>query len=85
MWPVAYSRCTTVSAASSRSGSSAAPGTAYGMRAAAIFFFARVMRAAIVGSETRKAWAMSAVGDAADEPQRQRDLRLLARARDGSR
>ena len=32
------------------------------MRAAAIFFFARVMRAAIVGSDTRKAWATSTVG-----------------------
>jgi hypothetical protein len=31
------------------------------MRATAIFFFARVMRAAIVGSLTRKARATSAV------------------------
>jgi hypothetical protein len=31
------------------------------MRAAAIFFFARVMRAAIVGSDTRNALATSAV------------------------
>ena len=31
------------------------------MRAAEIFFLARVTRAAIVGSETRKAWAISAV------------------------
>ena len=51
------------------------------MRAAAIFFFARVSRAAIVGSETRNACAMSRRRDAAHEPQRQRDLRLARERR----
>ncbi len=60
-WPVAYSRWITVSTASTRAGRSSGAGTAYGMRAAAIFFFARVSRAAIVGSATRNACAMSAV------------------------
>ena len=50
-----------MSAASTRAGSSSAVGTAYGMRAVAIFFFARVIRAAIVDSETRNACATSAV------------------------
>ena len=40
-------------------GLGAAPGR--GSAAAEIFFFARVTRAAIVGSETRNAWAISAV------------------------
>src|SRR5207253_2329566 len=44
-----------------RAGSSSADGTRYGMRAPAIFFFARVMRAAMVGSLTRNARATSAV------------------------
>jgi len=44
-----------------RSGSSSAAGTRNGMRAAEIFFFARVTRAAIVGSLTRKACAISVV------------------------
>ncbi len=47
--------------ASRRAGSSSASGTAYGMCAAATFFFARVRRAAMVGSATRKARAMSGV------------------------
>ncbi len=51
----------TVSAAPTRAGSSAAPGTAYGIRAAAIFFLARVSRAAMVGSGTSSAAAMSGV------------------------
>ena len=84
VWPVVPSRCSTVSTASSRSGSSAEPGTVYGIRAAAIFFFARVTRAAIVGS------GPGTRGDlgrryAAHEPQRQRDLRLGAPAPGGSR
>ena len=40
-------------------------------------FFARVSRAAMVDSDTRKAAAMSAWSDAADEAQRHRDARLL--------
>ena len=59
--PVVNIRCTTPSTASTRSGSSAAEGTRYGMRAAAIFFLARVMRAAIVASLTRNARATWAV------------------------
>ena len=51
----------TVSTASRRAGRSPGPGTVYGIRAAVIFFFARVIRAAIVGSGTRNVWAMSAV------------------------
>ena len=56
-----------------RSGSSLAAGTRYGMRAAAIFFFARVIRAAIVGSLTRKARATSAV----DSPQSSRSVSAI--------
>ncbi len=41
------------------------------MRAAEIFFLARVTRAAMVGSETRKAWAISAV----DRPHTSRRVR----------
>src|SRR6266536_297839 len=59
--PVVKSRWITVSTASIRAGSSLAGGTRYGIRAAAIFFFALVMRAAIVGSLTRKARPTSAV------------------------
>ena len=59
--PVVYSRWITVRTASRRSGSSAGPGTRYGIRAAEIFFLARVTRAAIVGSGTRNARAISAV------------------------
>ena len=44
-----------------REGSSSTGGTRYGMRAMAIFFLARVMRAAMVDSLTRKARATSAV------------------------
>ena len=51
----------TVRTASRRAGSSSGAGTAYGIPAWAIFFFARVIRAAIVGSETRNAWATSGV------------------------
>ena len=51
----------TVSAASRRAGSSSGSGTTYGIRAAAIFFLARVIRAAIVASLTRNACATSAV------------------------
>ncbi len=61
VWPAVKSRWTTLRTARSRSGSSAWRGTRYGMRATAIFFFARVIRAAIVGSETRNARAMSGV------------------------
>ena len=44
-----------------RSGSSAASGTRKGIRATEIFLFARVSRAAIVGSDTRNALAISPV------------------------
>jgi len=50
-----------VSTASIRDGSSATGGTRYGIRARAIFFLARVMRAAMVASPTRNARATSAV------------------------
>ena len=63
----------------------ATDGTRYGMRAAAIFFFARVIRAAIVDSLTRNARATSAVRQPADQPQGQRDLRLAAPGPGGSR
>ncbi len=59
--PVVNIRWTTPSTASTRSGNSAAEGTRYGMRAVAIFFLARVIRAAIVGSLCRNARATSAV------------------------
>ena len=65
----------------SRAGSSAGGGTRYGMRAAAIFFLARVIRAAIVGSLTRNARATSAVVQAAQQAQGQRDLRLRRQRR----
>ena len=51
----------TVRTVSTRSGSSPAAGTTYGIRAAAIFFLARVRRAAIVVSVTSSAAAMSRV------------------------
>ena len=51
----------TSSTASVLPGSSSAAGIRYGMWAAAIFFLARVMRAAIVASLTRKLRAISAV------------------------
>ena len=44
-----------------RAGRSTAAGTRYGIRAIAIFFFARVIRAAIVGSVTRNDRATSRV------------------------
>ncbi len=47
--------------ASTRWASSSGAGTANGMRAATIFFFARVRRAAIVASVARNACAMSGV------------------------
>ena len=65
-----------MSAASTRAGSSSAVGTAYGMRAVAIFFFARVIRAAIVDSADEERVRDVRRRDAAHEPQRQRDLRL---------
>ena len=50
-----------MSTASTREGSSSTGGTRYGMRAMAIFFLARVMRAAMVPSVTKNARATSAV------------------------
>ncbi len=70
VWPVVNTRWMTARMESTRSGSSAADGTRYGMRAAAIFFLARVIRAAIVDSLTRKARATSAV----DRPQISRSV-----------
>ena len=46
-----------------------------------IFFFARVTRAAIVASGTRKAAAISARGEPAEQPQRQRHLGLAGQRR----
>ena len=71
----------TASAASSRAGSSSAAGTANGIRAAAIFCFARVSRAAIVGSLTRKACATSGVATPQTSRSVERDLRLAAERR----
>ena len=51
----------TASTAASRSGSSASPGTRYGIPAALIFFLARTIRWAIVGSGTRNARAICGV------------------------
>ena len=67
----------TASAASTRAGSSPAAGTANGIRAAAIFFFARVSRAAIVGSLTRNACATSGV----DTPQTSRSVSATCASR----
>ena len=53
-----------------RAGRSATAGTRYGIRAIAIFFFARVIRAAIVGSVTRKDRATSRV----ESPQSSRNV-----------
>ena len=50
-----------------------------------IFFFARVIRAAMVGSDTRNARAMSGGGDPAQQSQRERHLGVVAPAPGGSR
>ena len=64
-------RWMTVSTPSRRSGSSEPYGTRYGTPAAVIFFFARVMRAAMVASGTRNARAISGV----DRPHTMRSVR----------
>ena len=61
VWPVVKSRWITASTGRSRSGSSAGRGMRKGMPAPEIFFLARVIRAATVGSDTRNARAMSGV------------------------
>ncbi len=78
--PVLKTRCTTSSTASTRCGNSASAGTRYGIRAALIFFLARVMRAAMVGSLTRKARATSAV----DSPHSRRRVSATWASRDSA-
>ena len=73
--PVVNSRCTTARTASTRSGSSAAGGTRYGIRATAIFFFARVIRAAMVGLADQEGAGHVGGGQPAHQPQGQRHLR----------
>lgn len=73
VWPVVKRRWMVVRTESRRSGSSAGVGIRKGTRAATSFFLARVTRAAMVGSETRNARAMSGVGT----PQTRRRVRAI--------
>ncbi len=58
-YPAVKARYAVRATESSRSGSADSSGIANGMPAPTIFFFARVIRAAIVGSETRNSRARS--------------------------
>ena len=60
-YPAVKPRYAARTAESMRSSSASAAGTANGMAEATIFFFARVIRAAMVGSLTRKSRAISGV------------------------
>ena len=78
--PVVKIRWTTSRTAPTRSASWSGAGTRYGMRAAAIFFLARVIRAAMVASGTRNARATSAV----DRPQTSRSVSATWASRDSA-
>jgi hypothetical protein len=65
--------CTTSRTDATRSGSSSRDGTRYGMPVAAIFFFARVMRACMVDSLTSSARATSGV----ERPQTKRSVSAM--------
>ena len=81
VWPVVNSRCTTVSTALVRAGSSSGGGTRYGIRAAAIFFFARVSRARHRRLAHQERMCHLGGREPADEPKRQRDLRCRSQRR----
>lgn len=78
VWPVVKIRWTTSRTALTRPARWSGDGTRYGMRAVVIFFLARVIRAAIVGSGTRNARATSAV----DSPHTSRSVSATWASRD---